>query len=45
VDTEKGAIETEVFEDGVLQKTIVEPGQKVPVEPRRPPLDNPRTLR
>jgi pyruvate dehydrogenase E2 component (dihydrolipoamide acetyltransferase) len=31
VDTEKGAIEIEVFEDGVLEKTIVEPGQKVPV--------------
>ena len=31
VDTEKGAIEIEVFEDGVVEKTIVEPGQKVPV--------------
>jgi pyruvate dehydrogenase E2 component (dihydrolipoamide acetyltransferase) len=31
VDTQKGAIEIEVFEDGVLEKTIVEPGQKVPV--------------
>ena len=31
VDTQKGAIEIEVFEDGVLENTIVEPGQKVPV--------------
>jgi pyruvate dehydrogenase E2 component (dihydrolipoamide acetyltransferase) len=31
VDTQKGAIEIEVFEDGVLEKTIVELGQKVPV--------------
>lgn len=31
VDTQKGAIEIEVFEDGALEKTIVEPGQKVPV--------------
>ena len=31
VDTQKGAIEVEVFEDGVLEKTIVGPGEKVPV--------------
>lgn len=31
VDTEKGAIEIEVFEDGVLDRTIVQPGQEVPV--------------
>jgi pyruvate dehydrogenase E2 component (dihydrolipoyllysine-residue acetyltransferase) len=31
VDTEKGAIEVEVFEDGVVEKTIVEPGHRVPV--------------
>ena len=31
VDTDKGAIEIEVFTDGVLAKTLVEPGQKVPV--------------
>ncbi len=31
VDTDKGAIEIEVFTDGVLVKTLVEPGQKVPV--------------
>jgi pyruvate dehydrogenase E2 component (dihydrolipoamide acetyltransferase) len=31
VDTEKGAIEIEVFDDGVIDRTIVEPGQKVPV--------------
>ena len=31
VDTEKGAIEIEVFEDGVLDRTLVTPGQKVPV--------------
>jgi pyruvate dehydrogenase E2 component (dihydrolipoamide acetyltransferase) len=31
VDTDKGAIEIEVFTDGVLAQTLVEPGQKVPV--------------
>jgi pyruvate dehydrogenase E2 component (dihydrolipoamide acetyltransferase) len=31
VDTQKGAIEIEVFEDGTLEKTIVAPGEKVPV--------------
>ncbi|RPI53250.1 MAG: 2-oxo acid dehydrogenase subunit E2, partial [Acidobacteria bacterium] len=31
VDTQKGAIEIEVFEDGVLEKTVVQPGEKVPV--------------
>jgi pyruvate dehydrogenase E2 component (dihydrolipoamide acetyltransferase) len=31
VDTDKGAIEIEVFEDGVLEKTIVDPGQSLPV--------------
>jgi pyruvate dehydrogenase E2 component (dihydrolipoamide acetyltransferase) len=31
VETEKGAIEIEVFEDGVIDRTVVEPGQKVPV--------------
>lgn len=31
VDTQKGAIEIEVFEDGVLERTIVAPGEKVPV--------------
>jgi pyruvate dehydrogenase E2 component (dihydrolipoamide acetyltransferase) len=31
VDTQKGAIEIEVFEDGVLETTVIEPGQKVPV--------------
>ncbi len=31
VDTEKGAIEIEVFEDGILDRTIVTPGEKVPV--------------
>jgi len=31
VDTQKGAIEIEVFEDGMLDKTIVQPGEKVPV--------------
>ncbi len=31
VDTQKGAIEIEVFEDGVIEKTVVEPGQEVPV--------------
>jgi pyruvate dehydrogenase E2 component (dihydrolipoamide acetyltransferase) len=31
VDTEKGAIEIEVFTDGVIDRIAVEPGQKVPV--------------
>jgi pyruvate dehydrogenase E2 component (dihydrolipoamide acetyltransferase) len=31
VDTQKGAIEIEVFEDGVLDDVIVKPGEKVPV--------------
>ena len=31
VDTQKGAIEIEVFEDGVLEETVVPPGEKVPV--------------
>ena len=31
VDTEKGAIEIEVFDAGVLDRLLVEPGQKTPV--------------
>ena len=31
VETQKGAIEIEVFEDGVLERTLVETGAKVPV--------------
>ncbi len=31
VDTDKGAIEIEVFNDGVLDRALIEPGQKVPV--------------
>lgn len=31
VDTAKGAIEIEVFEEGVLEKTLVAPGEEVPV--------------
>jgi pyruvate dehydrogenase E2 component (dihydrolipoamide acetyltransferase) len=31
VDTQKGAIEIEVFEDGVIEKILVEPDTKVPV--------------
>lgn len=31
VDTDKGLIEVEVFASGVLEKTLVEPGTKVPV--------------
>jgi len=31
VDTQKGAIEIEVFEDGVLENALVTPGEKVPV--------------
>jgi pyruvate dehydrogenase E2 component (dihydrolipoamide acetyltransferase) len=31
VDTEKGAIEIEVFNDGVLDRTAVQPGERAPV--------------
>jgi pyruvate dehydrogenase E2 component (dihydrolipoamide acetyltransferase) len=31
VETQKGAIEIEIFEDGVLDRRLVEPGVKVPV--------------
>lgn len=31
VDTDKGSIDVEVFEDGVLERIVVEQGQKVPV--------------
>jgi pyruvate dehydrogenase E2 component (dihydrolipoamide acetyltransferase) len=31
VDTEKGAIEVEVFSEGVIDRILAEPGQKVPV--------------
>jgi pyruvate dehydrogenase E2 component (dihydrolipoamide acetyltransferase) len=31
VDTDKAAIEIEIFEDGVVEALIVQPGQKVPV--------------
>jgi pyruvate dehydrogenase E2 component (dihydrolipoamide acetyltransferase) len=31
VDTDKAAIEIEVFEDGVVEALLVQPGQKVPV--------------
>lgn len=31
VETDKGAIEIEVFDDGVIERLLVEPGRKVPV--------------
>lgn len=31
VETQKGAIEIEIFNDGVMQTHVIEPGQKVPV--------------
>jgi len=31
VDTEKGAIEVEVFSEGIIDRFLAEPGQKVPV--------------
>ncbi len=31
VETEKGVIEVEIFENGVIESLIVQPGQKVPV--------------
>lgn len=54
VDTQKGAIEIEVFEDGVLDHTVVQPGEKVPVgavlavirgpESREPAAPSPPTV-
>jgi pyruvate dehydrogenase E2 component (dihydrolipoamide acetyltransferase) len=32
VETQKGAIEIEIFEDGVLDRLLVEPGETVPVD-------------
>ncbi|MEW6281382.1 MAG: DUF2118 domain-containing protein, partial [Candidatus Eremiobacterota bacterium] len=32
VNTDKGDIEVEVFEDGVVEQLLVQPGQKVPVD-------------
>ncbi len=31
VETEKGVIEVEIFENGVIESLVVQPGQKVPV--------------
>jgi pyruvate dehydrogenase E2 component (dihydrolipoamide acetyltransferase) len=31
VETEKGVIEVEIFESGVIESLVVQPGQKVPV--------------
>ena len=31
VETEKGVIEVEIFDSGVIESLIVQPGQKVPV--------------
>ena len=31
VETQKGAIEIEIFEEGVLDRILVQPGEKVPV--------------
>lgn len=31
VDTDKGAIDVEVFADGIVEKILVQPGEKVPV--------------
>jgi pyruvate dehydrogenase E2 component (dihydrolipoamide acetyltransferase) len=31
VDTDKGSIDVEVFEDGLIERLLVEPGRKVPV--------------
>jgi len=33
VETQKGAIEIEVFDDGVLEQTIAKPGETLPVAP------------
>jgi pyruvate dehydrogenase E2 component (dihydrolipoamide acetyltransferase) len=31
VETEKGVVEVEIFENGVIQSLVIQPGQKVPV--------------
>jgi pyruvate/2-oxoglutarate dehydrogenase complex dihydrolipoamide acyltransferase (E2) component len=31
VETEKGVIEVEIFESGVIESLVIQPGQKVPV--------------
>ena len=31
VETEKGVIEVEIFENGVIESLVIPPGQKVPV--------------
>jgi pyruvate dehydrogenase E2 component (dihydrolipoamide acetyltransferase) len=31
VDTDKGSIDVEIFEDGIIDRLLVEPGRKVPV--------------
>ena len=31
VETDKGAIDVEIFEDGVVREIVVQPGTKVPV--------------
>ncbi len=31
VETQKGAIEVEIWEDGVIDRLVVQPGAKVPV--------------
>ena len=31
VETEKGVIEVEIFENGMIETLVVQPGQKVPV--------------
>lgn len=32
IETDKGLVEVEVFEDGVVEKLLLEPGQRVPVD-------------
>jgi pyruvate dehydrogenase E2 component (dihydrolipoamide acetyltransferase) len=33
VETQKGAVESEIFDAGVLDRLLVQPGEKVPVKP------------
>ncbi len=41
VETQKGAIEVEIFEDGVIEELVVQPGEEVPVGATLARLDGP----
>ena len=43
VETEKGVIEVEIFENGMIETLVVQPGQKVPVGATLATLQSGRT--